>query len=71
MIHNRNQNTQFRSRTDCFNCIIVEEIKIFCNLVNYYIQKTKIIIIIVGALSPAGIFIDSKKQCVVLFRFVG
>ena len=36
MIHNRNQNTRFRSRTDCFYCIIVEEIKIFCNLVNYF-----------------------------------
>ena len=28
MIYNRNQNTRFRSITDCFYCIVVEEIKI-------------------------------------------
>ena len=32
MIHNRNQNTRFRSTTDCFYCIVVDEIKIFFNL---------------------------------------
>ena len=31
MIHNHNQNNQFRSITDCFSCIVVEEIKIFFN----------------------------------------
>ena len=29
MIHNRNQNTRFRSITDCFYCIVMEETKIF------------------------------------------
>ena len=32
MIHNHNQNTRFRSITDCFYCIVMEEIKIFFNL---------------------------------------
>ena len=32
MIHNHNQNTRFRSITDCFYCIVVDEIKIFFNL---------------------------------------
>ena len=32
MIHNRNQNTRFRSTTDYFYCIVVEETKIFFNL---------------------------------------
>ena len=39
MIHNRNQNTRFRSLTDCFYCIVVEEIKIFFNLLIYYEKK--------------------------------
>ena len=31
MIHNHNQNTRFRGITDCFYCIVVNEIKIFLN----------------------------------------
>ena len=35
--YNRNQNTRFRSTTDCFYCIVVEETKIFFNLsVNFF-----------------------------------
>ena len=44
MIHNHNQNTRFRSITDCFYCIVVEEIKIFFNLlIHNNIKKYKIV----------------------------
>ena len=43
MIHYHNQNTRFRSITDCFYCIVVEEIKIFFNLlIHNNIKKYKI-----------------------------
>ena len=66
MIHNHHQNTRFRSITDRLCCIVVKEIKIFFN--TYFIIN-KSFKDLVCALSPAGVFIDSKKQCVVPFRF--
>ena len=43
MIHNRNQNTRFRSTTDCFYCIVMEETKIFFNLFSW-VQETCLLI---------------------------
>ena len=41
MIHYHNQNTRFRSITDCFYCIVVDEIKIFFNLLIHHILIIK------------------------------
>ena len=50
MIHNHNQNTRFRSITDCFYGIVVDEIKIFFNLLILLALEDYRVIIVVDSL---------------------